>query len=137
MKQKRGQISTEYLIVVGFIVFVVLTVLGIAMFYTNQIQETVKINQLEKAARKIIFSAETTFYDGEPAKATIEAYFPIGIETISILNNEIVFNVSLSSGQNIISFPSSVPLQGALSKSSGLKKVQLTAKEGYVTITEI
>ena len=134
---KRGQISTEYLIVVSFVTFVVLSILGIAVFYTTQIQDKVKFDEIDKSARKIVFAAETTFFDGEPAKSTIDVYLPVGITDISITNDNLVFTVDSDSGQNILAYKSSVPIQGSISSSSGLKKIQLTAGPSSVTIAEV
>ena len=134
---KRGQISTEYLIVVSFVTFVVLSILGIAVFYTTQIQDKVKFDEIDKSARKIVFAAETTFFDGEPAKSTIDVYLPVGITDISITNDNLVFTVDSDSGQNILAYKSSVPIQGSISPSSGLKKIQLTAGPSSVTIAEV
>jgi len=46
INKKRGQISTEYLIVISFITFVVLGTLGVAMYYSTSITDTIKINQI-------------------------------------------------------------------------------------------
>lgn len=135
-KERRAQISTEYLIVVSFVVFVILAVLGIATYYTSKIQDTVKFDEIEKSAKKIIYAAETTFYDGTPAKSTIEIYLPSGISNVTIQDDLIIFNVSSSSGQNLIAFPSSVPIEGSFSSSPGVKKILVEAQIDKVEISD-
>lgn len=134
--KKRGQISTEYLIVISFVTFIVLTVLGIAIFYSGQIRDTVKFDQLDKGAKKIVFAAETAFFDGAPAKATIDVYFPEGISDITIAENSIIYTVQSNSGDNVLAFPSKVPIQGTLTPSSGIKKVRVEAQSDSVLISE-
>ncbi len=135
MRNKRGQISTEYLIIVAFVTFIVISVLGIATMYTTRVQDTVKFDEIEKSAKKIIYSAETTFYSGSPARSTAEVYFPIGINSITITENLILFNVSSSTGNNVLAFKSSVPIEGEISPTSGIKIIRIVAEQDKVRIT--
>ena len=137
--KKKGQISIEYLIVVSFVTFIVLTVLGISLFYSTQVQDSIKFNQIERFAKKVISSAESTFYSGDPSKTTINGYIPIGVISIdiNILENSLVFTVSSASGTSIIAYPSSVPIEMSatpLSASSGIKKILITAEQNKVLI---
>jgi uncharacterized protein (UPF0333 family) len=134
-KTKRGQISTEYLIVVSFVLFIVLTALGIALAYSSQIKDTMKFSQIESFSTKVISQAESVFYSGEPARTTVSAYLPEGINEISIEDYFIVFNVSTKSGNSISSFRSNVNLTGSLSASSGVKRVYINATTNSVIIS--
>ncbi len=132
----RGQIGTEYLIVVGFVLFIIMTTLGIAFFYTTSIQDSIKINQMEKAAKKIVDSAETTFYNGNGALSTTEVYFPEGLLNAEVFPKEIAFTLSTQSGININSYPSAVPLSGSLQPTpSGIRKVRFIANTTSVNVT--
>ena len=55
---KKGQIGTEYLILIGFIVFVLVTVLGIAVYYSSNVGDQIKFDQLQNFANKIIFTSD-------------------------------------------------------------------------------
>jgi len=139
IEPKRGQISIEYLVVVGFVTFVILAVLGVSFFYSNQIQDTIRLNQLDRFSRKIISSAESTFYSGEPSKNTISVYLPKGIDSIEIIDDSIVIEITTSSGQSKMAFPSNVPIGPTgpiLSTSSGVKKILLEAQSDRVKISE-
>src|SRR3989344_9100236 len=108
--RKIAQIGTEYLIIISFVTFVVLSVLGIALLYSSQIQDTIKFNQLEKFSSKVTSSAESVFYSGAPAKITITAYLPDGITQIRIQDKEIIFNISTSNGQSVVAYGSKVAI---------------------------
>lgn len=136
MKAKKGQISAEYLIVVGFITFLVLTILAAGLFYSSQISDRIKLNQMNNFANKVISSSESIFFAGEPSKATINAYLPSGVEALDIYDKEIVFNISTSSGITVISYPSNVPLSGLLSNSEGVKVIHITALSDKAVISE-
>ncbi|MCH7568388.1 MAG: hypothetical protein IIA87_03120 [Nanoarchaeota archaeon] len=138
---KRGQISVEYLIVVGFVTFLIVGILGVAFFYASGIRDEIKINQLNNFANKIISSSESVFYAGSPSKVTINAYLPAGVKVIEITSSELIFDIEISSGLNRISFSSNVPLddtQGSsLSVSEGLKRIEIAAQLDRVSFREV
>jgi uncharacterized protein (UPF0333 family) len=132
--KKRGQISTEYLIIVAFVTFVVIGALGLAYIYTAEIKDTIKINQIENFANKLISSSESIFYAGEPSTITMTGYIPDGVTDIQINGKEIVFTVETNSGTNVMAFISKVEIEGSILPSSGVKKLQLVAEEDKVVI---
>ena len=137
MKNKRGQISTEYLILISFILFAVLTALGIAMVYSTQIKDSIKSSQIEKFAKKIISQSERVFYSGEPAKSTLSVYLPEGVTEINLVENNILIRYTTAGGESLTAFPSNVNLTGgSLSTTSGLKKVTITATSTNAIVSE-
>ena len=134
--EKKGQISIEYLIVVGFITALVIGMVGIAFIYTGGIEDEIKFNQLESFAKKLVSSAESVFYAGEPSKVEINAYLPRGVDGISIDNREIIFNITTSSGLNSIGYSSNVNVTGSISPSEGTKRIQIIAQSDKVLITQ-
>lgn len=136
MKKKRAQISIEYMIVVAFVTFLVIAILGAGYFYSSNARDRIKFNQLSTFSNSVISTAERIFYAGEPSKATITPYLPPGIRVLEISGNEMVFTVSTSTGVTKISFTSKVELQGSISPSDGIKRLQLAAQPNGVLITE-
>ena len=132
--RKRGQISTEYMMVVSFLTFIILATLGIAFYYSAQMKDTIKFNQLESFSQKIITISESIFYSGDPSRTTTTAYLPEGVNNISFVNPDLIFNVSTSSGENIIAYKSNVNLTVDISTSSGMKKLYLNATETHVIV---
>ncbi len=135
----RGQISLEYLIVVGFVVFVVIVLLGLAIFYTTTARDSMSSNQLNNFANKLLNSAETVYFAGEPSKLTITAYLPEGISSFEILENSLVFNRSTSSGKNVIVYPSKVPLDSlsTFGITEGVKRLEIIATISNVIFTQV
>src|SRR3989344_8886366 len=134
--RKRGQISLEYLITVGFIIFLIIGILGVSLFYSSLIKDNIRMNHLRNFANKIISSAESVFYAGEPSLVTIMAYLPSGVQGIYIGGNQILVNISMAGGVNRVSFSSNAPLNGSVGKSEGVKKIKILARKGDVNITE-
>ena len=136
---KKGQISLEYLIVVSFVVFAVIALLGIAIFYTSSARDKIKSNQLSDFANKVIASAESVYFSGEPSKVTITAYIPAGVQSFSVVENSLVFSILTSSGVSIIAFPSDVPLNSAMTFSitEGVKRLEVVASFDRVDVREV
>jgi len=132
--KKRAQISTEYLVIVGFITFAVISALGIALFYVSEIKDVIKVNQVENFANKLISSSESIFFSGEPSQVEMVGYLPQGVTSITLNSKELVFEVETSSGTNIRAFPSRVTIVGAIPTEAGVKKLQLVAQDTQVTI---
>lgn len=133
---KRAQVSTEYLIVIGFVSFLVLAVLGVAFFYTSITNDQIKVSQVSNLANKIISSAESVFYSGEPSKLTLTGYLPVGVRSFEIMSDQIVASISTSSGVTKISFSSNVPLSGNISINEGVKRISVIAQQDEVSISE-
>lgn len=131
---KRGQISTEYLIIISFVMFVIITVVGIGVIYGAEIQETIRFSQLERFAHQTIDAAESVQYGGEPSRATVNAYLPSGIKEIQIIGKEIFFNVTTQHGDSRIAYPSAVEMTGIIDKNSGIKKLLIVAGPNAVSI---
>ena len=136
---KRGQVSFEYLILVGFVTMLIAGILVIAIYYTDRAQDQNRLSQVDKFSNKIISTAEYIFYAGEPSKTTVSVYLPDGVDSVEILENGIVVSVHTSTGLNTISYNSNVAITGVngsneLSHIQGLKKIEIVARTNDVTI---
>jgi hypothetical protein len=137
---KRGQISVEYLIIVGFVIFLVISILGVSIYYAYSVRDSIKENQLSGFADKVISNAEAVSFAGEPSQVTITAFLPEGVQELCILEDGDRFflkiDIQTSSGLSVIAFPSDVDLSpvncagGGFSTSSGTKKFTITAQVG-------
>lgn len=132
---RRCQVSTEYLIVIGFVTFVIAITLLMAYSYSGLARDKIALNQIEVFANKIIRSSESVFYAGEPSLAYISAYLPSNAKSIEILDYEIAITISTSSGEVKRAFPSKVRLQGSISATEGTKKIRIQALQNAVIIS--
>jgi Flp pilus assembly pilin Flp len=136
MSAKKSQVSVEYLVIIGFVSFIIIGILGVSLIYQTELQDVIKFSQLEKFSTKLTSAAEEVFYAGAPSKITLNGYMPKGIQSVDIIGNDIVYNVSTRSGIAIIAYSSDVRLQGSLSTTPGIKRITLTAQSDRVFITE-
>ena len=135
IKKNKAQVGMEYLMIVGFLTFVLITTLGVALYHNNNIRDMISSRQVETMANKIVSSAESVFYAGEPSKITIVIFIPESISEIEIQENILFVTFRSSSGVNKASFPSNVPISGDIEPVPGLRKIILEAVIDSVTIT--
>lgn len=137
LKCKRSQISMEYIIILGFVMIVIIGILGIALTYSGSIKDSIKINQVNNFANKIISTAESVYYYGEPSKATISVYLPDGVKDITIMENSLFISTQVYSGLEKSSFSSDVPIEGIITTSSGIRKIVVMAEGNKTVINSI
>ncbi len=133
--KKRGQIGIEYMIIVGFVTFAVISILTLAVFYSDQIRDKIKVNQAENFAIQLINSAESVFFAGEPSKVTVYLYLPEGVDNVEVSSNYLIITQQVSSGENKRAYKSRVPIQGTISTNQGTKKLILEAFDDYLLIS--
>ncbi len=133
--RQRGQASIEYLIIVGFVTFLVISIFLIAYIYTGNLQNKIKTNQLETFGNKVVTTAETIFYSGEPSKTTLEVYLPAGVTNITISGNNLIITYMAGASRGIRAYESKVNMTGSINPGPGIKKLSLEAKSDHVEIS--
>jgi len=135
-KKSRGQVAMEYLIIVGFVA--VLTLPLVIIFQTHSQETTAEINsaQIYQISKRISDAAETVFYLGEPSKLTIKTYFPSGIKSVLIGDNEIVFDVRAAGRSDEIVIYSPINVSGNISIHEGVHYITIESKGGYVWVSD-
>lgn len=130
----------ELLILMGFLTFVIIGILGIGYFYSNTINDRIKSNQITSFANKIISTSEAVFYAGEPSKSTVSTHLPENVQDVEIIDDMIVITYNLATGQNKIAFPSSVPIHedssAQITASSGIKNIVVVANQTHAIISQ-
>lgn len=133
---RRAQVGVEYMIIVGFVTFAIMSVIALAFFYSGEIKERIRLNQVENFATQVVNSAESVFYAGEPSRTTVRLYLPEGVRDITVYSDAILITSVVGSGENIRAYDSKVPLNGTITPGEGIKKLTLEAKTDHVLITQ-
>ena len=134
--KSRAQVAMEYMIIVGFVAIITLPL--VIIFQTHSKETTAEITsaQIYQISKRISDGAETVFYLGEPSKLTIKTYFPKGINSVSIGNNEIVFNVRAADHSDEIVVYTPINVSGNFSIHEGVHYITIESKGGYVWISD-
>lgn len=134
---KKGQIGAEYLILMSFITLAVSVTLLLSQYYASSSETKIRLNQIENFANKITNSAESVYYSGEPSKTTITAFLPEGVNSINISDDVMVMSYYTPDGESVRAFRSNVPLNGTIDPGTGVKRLEISAKENFAKIKEI
>jgi uncharacterized protein (UPF0333 family) len=132
--EKRGQISLEYMAVVGITTIVAISLLVLSNYYSKQIGDTIDTTQLDGIAKDIVDTAQSVYYFGEPSKSTLKVYLPKGITSVTVGPDQINFRIRTDSGETDVFYPSDVTLQGGIPTAYGFHYITIEAREGYVWI---
>jgi len=136
--RKRAQISMEYMVIVGFTLFMIMPIIIIYGAERQSMKEQVNAKQAQNIGRKIVDAAETMYYLGKPSKTTLKIYMPPHIQNITIANNEIIFKMQFGSLITDVPSPySTVNLSGSISTKQGLHFIDIAADDYQVNITTI
>lgn len=133
--KSKAQVAMEYMILVGFLVVITIPLI---LVYNTQYKGTnqqIISNQADQLGQKIIDTAESIYYLGQPSKTTIKAYMPKQIDNITIIGNEITFNVIVSGGIDEVVKLSNVPMNGTLKSSAGMHYITIQSVGSYVNIS--
>jgi len=131
-RYKTSQISMEYMMIIGFSMLVIIGILIISSAYSNDLKESVNLNQLDRIVKSIIESAESVYYYGEPSKTTLKVFIPERVESAVLINNSIIFKVMTSSGLSDVGYKTTMPLNGTISTKPGYHYISIEARSGAV-----
>ena len=129
---KTSQISMEYMMIIGFTTLVLSIILIISSAYSNDVKESMNLNQLDQTVKSIIQSSESVYYFGEPSKTTLKVFIPEGVNEVVFGNNSIIFKVQTLSGLTDVGYKTTMPINGTILTDSGYHYISIEAKEGYV-----
>lgn len=135
MRERNAQVSMEYVIIVGFILVIMIPLILIFYEHTSSTNEQVITSQVDKIAKKVVDSAESVYYLGEPSKTRIKVYMPTNVEDVIINDYEIVFKVKTRSGITDISQLSSVNISGSIAITPGIHYINIESRGGYVWVS--
>jgi len=92
-RRRKGQVSTEYLMVISFSLLILIPTIIISVNYSQDYQNRVKAQELKKAADEITSSADSVYFQGPPALNTLKIYLPTDITKVYAIGNVLIFTV--------------------------------------------
>lgn len=131
----RAQIASEYLIIMGFMVAALTTLLIVYYSFAGQSSEEISATQISAVSKRVADAAQSVYYLGAPSQRTFKAYFPEGIESASLQNNEIVFFMRSDHGPVEIAEHASINITGSLPTEGGIYTITIKSLGTYVNVT--
>ena len=132
---RRGQISAEYLILVGFILLTLIPVIAALYSYSAHSQERLAVEQAHQTVKRIADAANTVYSLGHPSRIIRKVYIPANIKNATISDMEIIFVVEGSTGDVEVVETTMVEVSGTLPTNQGTYRMNVsTTSLGYVNI---
>lgn len=131
----KGQVSVEYMMIIGFVTIITIPLIIIYQTFNEDSNTEINSAQVEQVAKKVVDTAESMYYLGEPSQTSIRINIPDGVKAARIGNNEVVFNLTVGSGTAEIVRSSSVNITGSLPSEKGTYILTIKAYPGNVTVS--
>jgi len=132
---KRGQIATEYLLLVGIALF---AIMPIFYYSLSSSSETIRLNEADEFVNYIAKAADRVYSLGPGSQDYIQITVPGSTEEILFDRDEVIIKLSFRGKTSDVFAKSNANLIGYVSTSSGLKHVYVkTLPNGTVEIGEL
>jgi hypothetical protein len=93
MRGMRGQVTTEYVIIVGFMLIVLLVLWAQTTFTISSTTADLRVAYAKHAVTKLAEAADAVYVQGPPAKFSIYITMPDNVESATVSGHEISINV--------------------------------------------
>jgi uncharacterized protein (UPF0333 family) len=138
IKAKKGQVSIEFLFVVGFAFLITAGLAYLFLVQSESINSGISSSQIDKVASEIRDAADQVYYLGPPSKKTLTLYFPDSIDSVAFYGNSIIFNVTGSHGHyEVVKWAASnYSITSSILSGSGIHHVSVEARTYDILVTE-
>jgi len=129
----KGQITIEYMMLVGALFFLIITIF---YFTTTESVKTIQINKAEGVVNSLARTADYLYTLGPGSRDTIEIDMPGNVDSLVIGNKEIVISMGIYGGISDISATTRANVTGSISTTIGINHVNLIVLENGVVQIE-
>ncbi len=133
---RKGQVAMEYLIIFSVAFFMTLPLIIIFANQTQNLQSDIANAQIDKAATLILDAAEEVYFMGQPAQKTIRVTFPSRVQSATVLNRALLFNVTGNDFTYEYFKETNINLSGSLQSFEGPHVIVVKAQANNVLITD-
>lgn len=135
MGLKKSQASTEYLILVSFVLILILPFSLFAFNSFRDNRDLMIVRQTEQAANLISGEAENVFYQGPPSMSKVKVYIPNNVFSASVSGYEISFRIKTEDGIDDVVAISGANMTGTIPSTPGYHFVTITTQGDVVVIS--
>jgi len=122
----KTQAATEYLMVVGFVLVILIPGIYLYVTYSAESQDSIINAKVDAVANEIVKATDQVYSYGEGSQTKLTINLPDSIKLIEFINNEIIFTVVNSKGaESEIAKVANVNLQGEITLIPGTKTINI------------
>jgi len=135
----RGQASLEFIIIVGMVMFFIVTGSIVLYNYSSRANDEIARANIHKIGLDIADSVEKVYYIGENSWETIRVNNPSNVRSISIIDNsELVISYDGRGGMSEAVFFIDVNVSNrVVTNHSGLVLIKVVSFGNQVNVTEV
>lgn len=134
---RRAQSGIEYLILVSFVSFVIIALMGLAYTLLSSSEDQLRLRQAELFCESVVSVSESVFFSGVPTKSREELYLPAGVTSLNLTSEGLILEMDLSTGTLVRLFSSDVPLSGTIDPFEGNHALSIEARVNDAFIQEL
>lgn len=129
--KRKGQIATEYLVIIGIAIALVIPVVIVYVNYSSQGNDEILISKVDSITDELSMAINTIYSYGEDSETSLLIKFPKGVEKLEFINNEVILSIKMSNGQTndivkvvgAVMVPCSIPEPSPGTHKITLKKI--------------
>ena len=134
MSKIKAQISTEYLIIMGMVLVIVIPLFYYAVSESNI---NIKSNNAEDTINTLARAADSVYSIGPGTRKYVWINVPIGVKSYSLANKSVLMKLSMPGGTSDIHLSTKADLAGIIPISKGKHRIKVEMTEaGYVLFGE-
>lgn len=133
MKDFKGQVTTEYLVVTGVALLILSTVILGAFSYLNTIKKEIALKSSRQFIYNLCETANLVSQYSIESTTTVRLYLPEGFDPKNSFIDKKFININTYGSD--INDKCSVPLTGTLPEASGLYTVIVTNEGDHVAVS--
>ncbi|MBS3143269.1 hypothetical protein J4446_00105 [Candidatus Woesearchaeota archaeon] len=131
----KSQAATEYLVIVGFVIVVLVPAIYLYVTYSNESQDSVTSAKVDAIANEINKEVDRVYSYGEGSQTTIDANFPKNVVSVEFRGNEIIFTTLNSKGkESEIVKVANAMVDGSVNVIPGTKKLTIRSFGDVISI---
>jgi len=136
MKRPLGQAAIEYMMIISITLVIMIPLLFLVNSYMSYGKDELKIRSLEDSVDSLAEASEMVYFQGYPAKMSINFYVPENVLITNVTDKFIRVRMMTASGiTDIVAF-TQANLTGNLPTQAGNYKVKIVAQEdGLVNVS--
>lgn len=136
IREKKAQVSVEYMFLIGFATVITIPLIIIYQSFIQESRDEIASVQIQQIAKEMIDAAESVYYLGEPSQTTLRVNIPDSVVLANLsAGYEVVFKIKTRAGEVDIVQNSAVNITGSLPINKGTYTITVKAKSNYVNVS--
>ncbi len=130
---KKGQISAEYLIIMGF---VLVALLPVFYYSLTNLNNNLRLNQANDMINRIAETADFVYFLGPGSQDTLSIVIPGGVESITLQGKEVAMKMRIFGSVSDFVAVTKATINGSISISQGTSNILIKNENNVIQITD-